>query len=85
MGSWGSHGKPVLGKTDGVGYVPQTSSKPWASSTHLLIVSNFFFLLARTFFRNLCWGYPTQESLVPMESNQGYLVRAQDGELGRPV
>lgn len=45
----------------------------------------FFFLLARTFFRNLCWGYPTQESLVPMESNQGHLVRAQDGELGRPV
>lgn len=43
MGSWGSYGKPVLGKTDGVGYVPQTSSKPWASSTHLLIVSDFFF------------------------------------------
>lgn len=45
----------------------------------------FSFLLARTFFRNLCWGYPTQESLIPMESNQGHLVRAQDGELGRPV
>lgn len=45
----------------------------------------FSFLLARTFFRNLCWGYPTQESLIPMESNQGHLVRAQDGELGRLV
>lgn len=36
----------MLGKTAGVGYIPQASSKPWAS-THLLIVSNFFFLLAK--------------------------------------
>lgn len=85
MGSWGSHGKPVLGKTAGVDYIPQASSKPWASSSHLLIVSNCFLLLARTFIRNLCWGYPAQESLIPMEGKQGHLVRAQNGELGRPV
>lgn len=54
-------------------------------STHLLIVSNFFFKLARAFIRNLCWGYPAQELLIPMESKQGHLVRAQDGELGRAV
>lgn len=50
-----------------------TSSKPFSSCTHLFIVCIFFFLLARTFGRNLCWGY------------RGHLVRAQDGELGRPV
>lgn len=45
----------------------------------------FFFLLARTFIRNVGWGYPTQQSLIPMESKEGHFVRAQDEELGRPV
>lgn len=95
--AWASYGKSVLGTT-GVGLFVTQLDPPVADSLHIQhhqtlsvlvrIFSSyafFFFLLARTFVRNSCWGYGAQELLIPGKSEQGHLVRAQDGELGKPV
>lgn len=82
MGSWGSHGKPVLGKTGGVGYVPQASSKPWASSTHLSIVSNFLFYWPGPFSEICAGDIPLRNHWSPWKATKGILSGHRMGNWG---
>lgn len=93
---WASYSKSVLGTT-GVGLFVTQLDPPVADSLHVQhhqtlsvfvhIFSSyaFFFYWPGPFSETCAWGYRAQESLIPAKSEQGHVVSAQDGELGKPV